>query len=365
MAQGRKLLKPKSLRLEATSSCQLRCPSCPTATGMIRPILGSGYLKFSDFQKLLDENPWIARVELSNYGEMFLNPDLLGIVEYAHRRNVILTADNGVNLNTAKKDVLEGLVKYKFWSLTCSIDGASNETYKGYRVRGNLDKVLEHINKINHYKKEYRSKYPLLTWQFVAFGHNQHEIPMARKLARDLNMKFRLKLTWDDGFSPIRDKDSVRREVALNVSSRDEYQQKYGVDYMRGICHQLWNLPQINWDGKVLGCCRNFWGDFGGNVFEDGLVPSLNNEKMNYARSMLLGETVAREDIPCTTCDLYVSMKANNKWVTRAEIGIPIHALRLVYRYFGGHPLFIRLLSWLILAKGFFVVAQKSLCEGK
>ncbi len=31
---------------------------------------------------------------------------------------------------------------------------------------------------------------------------------------------------------------------------------------------------------KVLGCCRNFWGDFGGNAFTDGLVSSLNNEKI-------------------------------------------------------------------------------------
>jgi MoaA/NifB/PqqE/SkfB family radical SAM enzyme len=354
MADRKKLVKPKSIRLEATSSCQLRCPSCPTASGAIRPVLGKGYLKLGDFQKLLDESPWISKIELSNYGEMFLNPDLLGIMEYAHRRNVILTADNGVNLNTVKEDVLKGLVKYEFRSLTCSIDGASSETYKVYRVGGDFDKVLEHIKKINHYKKKYGSKYPLLTWQFVVFGHNQHEIPIARKLARDFNMKFRLKLTWDDDFSPLQDKDFVKKEIGLNVSSRDEYEQKYGVDYMRGICHQLWDMPQINWDGKMLGCCRNFWGDFGGNAFKDGFLSSLNNEKINYARDMLLGKKVAREDIPCTTCDLYLSMKKNNTWITPEETRIPIRGMTLIYRYFGGRPLFIRLLSWLVLAKEFF-----------
>jgi MoaA/NifB/PqqE/SkfB family radical SAM enzyme len=64
-----------------------------------------------------------------------------------------LTADNGVNLNAAKEDVLEGLVKCNFRRITCSIDGASSETYKVYRVGGNLDKVLENIKKINCYKK--------------------------------------------------------------------------------------------------------------------------------------------------------------------------------------------------------------------
>lgn len=183
MESRRKKIKPTRIRLESTSLCQLRCPSCPTASGAIRPALGSGYLKLSNFQKLLDENPWISQIELSNYGEIFLNPELMGILEYAYRRNVVLTAGNGVNLNTVKTDVLEGLVKYQFRNLTCSIDGASNETYAMYRVRGNFNQVIEHIKQINYYKKQYRSKYPLLGWKFVVFGHNEHEIPTARKLA--------------------------------------------------------------------------------------------------------------------------------------------------------------------------------------
>jgi hypothetical protein len=316
--------------------------------------LGSGYLKLSDFQKLLHENPWISQIELSNYGEMFLNPALLEIIEHAYRQNVVLTADNGVNLNTAKEDMLEGLVKYRFRSLTCSIDGASNETYKIYRVRGNFDRVLENIKRINQYKKKYKSKYPLLTWQFVAFGHNEHEISIARKLAIDLNMRFYLKLNWDDNFSSIRDRDFVRKEVGLGASSRDEYKQKYGVDYRRDICHQLWNKPQINWDGKILGCCLNFWGDFGGNAFKEGLLTSLNNEKINYTRDMLFGKKAAREDIPCTTCDLYLSIKTNNRWLTAAEIKIQYNVLRFLYFYPRARVLFVRLRCWLFLAKGFF-----------
>jgi hypothetical protein len=58
---------------------------------------------------------------------------------------------------------------------------------------------------------------------------------------------------------------------------------------MHSICHELWDMPQVNWDGKVLGCCRNFWGDFGGNAFTDGLIESLNNEKIAYARKCCAG----------------------------------------------------------------------------
>jgi MoaA/NifB/PqqE/SkfB family radical SAM enzyme len=326
-------MKPRTIGLEATSSCQLRCPSCPTASGAIRPVLGTGYLKFQDFQALVDANPWLSEIELSNYGEMFLNPDLLKILEYAHRQSVGLTANNGVNLNHARADVLEGLVKFRFRSLTCSIDGASNETYGMYRIGGSFDRVIENLRTINHYKTVYRSQYPRLAWQFVVFGHNEHEIPTARRLAADLNMKFYLKLKWDDDFSPVRNRDSVQREVGLNAASREEYEQRYGINYMREVCHQLWTKPQINWDGKVLGCCINFWGDFGGNVFREGLSASLRNEKMDYAKEMLLGKKAAREGIPCTTCDLYLSMKARGNWLTMVEIKAHSRFGRIVYHY--------------------------------
>lgn len=45
---------PESLRLEASSRCQLACPACPTASGAIHPTIGSGVLKLTDFQVLVD-----------------------------------------------------------------------------------------------------------------------------------------------------------------------------------------------------------------------------------------------------------------------------------------------------------------------
>lgn len=310
-------IRPSGIRLEASSHCQLRCPSCPTTTGAISPAIGSGFLKFNDFKELLDKNPWIRRVELSNYGEILLNPELLKMMEYAFGRHITLTAGNGVNLNHAKEEVLEGLVKYRMKDLTVSIDGASQETYQIYRVRGKFDEVIGHIRKINEYKKKHNSEFPRLAWQFIVFGHNEHEIPKARKMAAELHMKFNLKLTWDNDFSPIKDIEYVRKELGVGAVTREEFTEKWGVNYQQRICHQLWNLPQINWDGKVLGCCRNFWGDFGANAFKEGLLPAVNSEKMQYARGMLTGSKPEREDIPCTTCEIYLDMKAKQHWLKR------------------------------------------------
>jgi hypothetical protein len=311
-------IKPQKIRLEASSFCQLRCPSCPTTTRAIHPAVGSGFLKLSDFQKLIANNSFVREIELSNYGEIFLNPELPAIIRCAHENGVVLRADNGVNLNHAKPEVLEALVKYRFASMNCSIDGASQETYEKYRVRGNFHNVMENIRAINRFKREYSSELPLLNWQFVVFGHNEHELETARTLAAELGMTFTPKLSWDAEISPVQDKDKIR--VVAGAASRAEFKEKRGEDYAAAICHQLWDAPQINWDGKVLGCCRNFWGDFGTGAFEGGIIAAANGEKMRAARAMLLGKNPSsppRADIPCTTCEIYLDMATRQKWLRR------------------------------------------------
>jgi hypothetical protein len=302
-----------ALRLEASSACQLRCPSCPTTTGDAEAVVGKNFLRLADFVALIDDNPWIGEIELSNYGEVFLNPDLPGIFEHAFNRNVTLKIQNGANLNHVQDAALEGLVRHQVAILTCSIDGASQETYARYRIRGNYDQVIANVTRIAALKKAHASAYPRLVWQFIAFGHNEHEIPAARLLAEKLGMKFYVKLNWDGDFSPVKNLALIRK--AAGAASRQEFEEKTGKDYTQGICGQLWNGPQVNWDGKLLGCCRNFWGEFGGNAFRDGLVASLNNEKMQYARAMLTGTAPPRAGIPCTTCDIYLKRKAANDWI--------------------------------------------------
>lgn len=241
-------------------------------------------------------------------------------MECAYRKSVALTASNGANLNTVKEKVLEGLVKFKFRHIMCSIDGASQETYSIYRVGGNFERVIENIKIVNHYKEKYQSVFPLLRWQFVAFGHNEHEIETARKLAESLNMKFWVKLNLYEEFSPVKNEELIRKETGLGVASRSEYYEKYGKSYMQDIiCRQLWLKPQINWDGRILGCCHNYWGDFG-NAFESGLSNGLNGTQINYARQMLLGKVEAKEGIPCTTCDRYKAMQKNGSWLKESEV---------------------------------------------
>src|SRR6185369_8348543 len=173
---GIQIIFSGKIKLEACSACQLRCPSCPTTTGETQDVVGRSCLRAADFIRLIDDNPWVGRVEISNYGEVFLNPELSAILRHAYARDVEIQILNGANLNHVKEAVLEDLVRYRVAGITCSIDGASAATYAQYRVRGNFERVIANIRSINAHKQAHRSKFPRFTWQFVAFGHNQHEI---------------------------------------------------------------------------------------------------------------------------------------------------------------------------------------------
>ncbi len=335
-----KKIKPHKIRLEASSLCQLQCPCCTTASGEIKKGIGYGYLKAVHFKKLIDENPFIKAADISNFGEIFLNPELPDIIRYAHEKDIQLTADNGVNLNTVTDEVLECLVKNRFYRISVSIDGASQETYEQYRVKGHFDTVIENIRKINRYKQKRRTPFPYLMWQFVIFGHNEHELPAAKKLATELDMTFHPKLSWDRDFSPVKNPEFIKKETGLTATDRSEYKKNTGKNYAAAICHQMWEEPQINWDGRVFGCCINYWKAYTGNVFTDGLLPTLNSEMILYARDMLLGKKPSRKDIPCSTCDLYRDYCKDNRWLKRGFSRVLFRIARYWYKR-------LRLKRWL------------------
>ena len=270
---------------------------------------------------LTERAPYLKEVELSNWGEIFLNPDLLGIIAHAWKRGIHLYCENGTNLNTVSDEVLEGLVKYRFKSIICSIDGASQATYGKYRVGGKFSNVMANIEKINTYKRRYWSRLPILTWQFVVFPHNEHEITKARKMALQRGMGFYTKASWGAMQTAANIVEhSVMKTTTGFPADKRTVRKKPSSNLGRYICAQLWTGPQVNYDGELMGCCmvKNSWG--AGNVFKSGLLSTINGEKIKLAREMVLGRQKEREDIVCTNCNRFKWMKAQNDWLTMREV---------------------------------------------
>lgn len=329
------IVKPVRIGINASSICQLKCPECPTSTN-VRGLkdgekVMSGkygrYIKSSDFDSLIADNPRVKHIDLSCQGELFLNPDLLEILKRAFERNVKLDVGAGVNLNTASDSILEALVRYRLQRMTISIDGACNETYSRYRVGGNFDIVIENIRTINSYKKQYRSRFPILTWKFCVFGFNEQEISKAREFAHELEMEFTTAFgihsfslgdsnrDTDSLFSPVTDKERLRNEFGYaSLDERNDNNRRYPP------CPMLWEAPSIDWDGTMCGCCvvaanMDMREGFGSNAFKEGLLNSINSEKIRYAREMLQGKVPGRSDIPCADCFFFQDMQAGEQWL--------------------------------------------------
>jgi MoaA/NifB/PqqE/SkfB family radical SAM enzyme len=298
---------PEKVRLEASTLCQLNCVSCYMRKGNYSGV-GAGFLKFTDFAKFVDMNSFVKEIELSNSGEIFLNPELLQIIEYAHKKGIKLTASNGVNFNHVSDEMLEGLVKYQFYALSFSIDGASQEVYSQYRRNGNFDKVIDNIKKLNSYKEKYNSTYPILAWLYIVLESSdiESEMQKACQTAKELNMKIIFRQDWG-GYSP-------KNHLFIEQIAGRPLQNTIAHLGNFVSCVQLWREPQINWDGRFLACCVNHSNVFNINVFETGLKDVLNSKLIWETKRMLVGGKECKTS-PCYNCLHYKRMRATKNFV--------------------------------------------------
>lgn len=313
---------PRKVRLEFCSLCQLDCRDCfmrrrPNEAAEV----GLGYLSFANFKRFIALNPEVEIMEVSNSGEIFLNPDLEKIIEYAHQKNITLTAYNGVNFNTVSESILESLVKYKFYGLTLSIDGSDQKSYVKYRKGGNFEQVLSNLRRLYEYKQRYQSYLPLVKWKYVIFPGNDSKetIVRAKHLAEQLGMEIQFDKDYT-GFVP-EDLEMIERETGLIYGVAPENFEKELTfardDYFP--CFALWHTPQINWDGRVFGCCINHQRSFSGNLFEMSLKDYLNAPEMMATRAMLMGGE-ERPDVFCKFCNLYRGMLERQDFIKEEEL---------------------------------------------
>lgn len=303
---------PKKITLEACSLCQLQCPECMKRKfEKEAPKDWLGCLKFSDFKKFVDEYDF-EEIELSCSGEIFLNPELDDIIKYAYQKYIKLTASTGVNLNTVSETTLENLIKYQFRKMTIAMDGATAETYKIYRRGGDFNVVMDNIKKINYFKEKYNSEYPRLSWQYIPFGHNEHEIELAKEKAKKLNMNIIFRRNFAPWYSPLKNPRLVEKQTGLKIIDKNnKIPRLYYEDVTKVPCYTLFSAPQIDYNGDLLGCNKALKKKFKANVFKEGFLNALNSPDYIYAKTALTDlSTPEREDAPCFGCQKYKIIKS-------------------------------------------------------
>ena len=293
--------RPKNVRFDICTRCQLNCVDCYMRVNNDGE-QGIGYLNFEQFKKFVDNNSYIQTIEISNSGEVFLNPDFVKIIEYAYNNGIVITIENGVNFNTVSEEIIEALVKYQVYIISFSIDGASDEIYSLYRRNGNYTKVIDNIKLLLKYKEKYDSELPYLSWQYILMEENECDVEKAIEQAGQLGINIEFKKDWRGTYRPKNpEKICLLTGLSYEKSSKEE------IKYFYQDCIQLLVNPQINWDGNIFGCCINYRYSWKLNVLNDGLVKCLNSAYYRNAIYRLLGDKEAQvNDDPCTKCYFFI-----------------------------------------------------------
>src|SRR4249919_1366939 len=176
---------PVSISFEPTTSCNLRCPECPSGLrAFTRP---TGMLRKDFFSETIDQlHKQLLYLVFYFQGEPYLNPDFLDMVKYASSKKIYTaTSTNAHYLNddNAKRTIESGLDR-----LIISIDGTTQDVYEQYRVGGKLAKVLEGTKNVVKWKKAMQSKTPFIVFQFLVVKPNEHQIGDVKELATEMGV---------------------------------------------------------------------------------------------------------------------------------------------------------------------------------
>lgn len=242
---------PISISFEPTTSCNLRCPECPSGLrSFTRP---TGMLSEELFRDTIDQLAGeLTYLTFYFQGEPFLHPDFLRMVRYAGDRGIYTaTSTNGHYLDP---DQAEATVASGLDRLIVSVDGMTQETYAAYRRGGRLERVLEGIRNVVEMKKKLNSATPHLVAQFLVVKPNEHEVPLVMKMKRDFGvdqvvLKTAQIYNYEHGspLLPVNERLSRYRKT-----HDDTYEIK---NSLSDRCWRMWHSCVITWDGRIVPCC--------------------------------------------------------------------------------------------------------------
>jgi len=242
---------PISISIEPTTSCNLRCPECPSGLrSFTRP---TGMLEEDFYKSTIDAlHKDLLYLIFYFQGEPYLNPKFLEMVKYASEKGIYTATST--NAHFLKDDIARKTVESGLDRLIISIDGTTQETYASYRIGGTLEKVLEGARNIVKWKKALKSSTPNVIFQFLVVKPNQHQVEEVRTLGKEIGVdeiRFKTAQVYDY---------ENGNELIPTIEKYSRYKKDKNGKYiikneLLNHCWKLWHSCVITWDGLVVPCC--------------------------------------------------------------------------------------------------------------
>ena len=352
------LSRPYGLVVDPINNCNLACPGCvhsPRVRELELFSWNSGMLSPERYTALLSRyGPYAIQITLCNYGEPLMNPCTPAFIKQAKR--YLATTTLSTNM-TAKKFDAEAYVLSGLDFMTLSIDGATQGIYEKYRRKGDIEQIFRNIRSLVEARRRLGRGTPVISWQFLAFEHNAHEIEAATAMARELGVDqidivTPFDVSWDDprirpaavepasipfqqdagrrmmdNWNPFPDQlDAAAIDAAFDSRWLEQFALQPEADVNPGarsdhMCHWLYKNMVMDATGQVIPCCAapRPDADLVFDNFTGASSDPFNTEKYRLARlsfadkpayAIARAESTLDTDPHCANCDWYSDQQA-------------------------------------------------------
>jgi MoaA/NifB/PqqE/SkfB family radical SAM enzyme len=276
---------PEIVQIESTNLCNAKCVFCPR-DDMARP---QGIMDMALFQKVADECAalGIGHIRMHNYGEAFMDRQLVEKVRYAKRLGIpeVGLISNGSLITEA---AARGMVDAGLDAINISVDAAGKDVFERTRLGLNYDKVIANVERLIRIRDEAGKRRPKLILSFVRQDNSTEEQSFIAH--------------WRTKADKIHITDLHNWAGTLNHESDVNFP-----------CYRPWLTFTVLWDGRVSLCCA----DFDGREILGDLRTSTIREIWNsgpYLRARRAHLDHGGPDV-CQSCDL--PKKDSPLWITK------------------------------------------------
>lgn len=276
---------PDIVQIESTNLCNAKCVFCPRDEMHRR----QGVMDMDLFRKVVDEcvQLGITHVRVHNYGEPFLDKQLVEKVRYAKERGI---AEVGMisNGSLITEEIAQGMIDAGLDAINISVDASGKEVFESTRLNLSYDDVIANIESLVRLRKAAGKVRPKLILSFVRQDNSADEqqfIDHWRKIADKIHIT-----------------DLHNWAGTLNATSDVNYP-----------CYRMWQTFTVLWDGRVSLCCADFDGrHILGDLRTSSIADIWNGPAYLSVRRQHL-ESGGPEI--CRSCDL--PKKDSPLWVTK------------------------------------------------
>jgi hypothetical protein len=248
-----------------------------------------GVMAMDLFTKVVDEcaELGITHVRMHNYGEPFLDKQLVEKVRYAKSRGI---AEVGMisNGSLITEELARGMIDAGLDAINISVDAAGKDVFERTRVHLDFEDVVTNIRTLARLRAEAGRTRPKLILSFVRQGNTADEQAFISE--------------WSRIADKIHITDLHNWAGTLNAESD-----------VRFPCYRMWLTFTVLWDGRVSLCCADFDGrTVLGDLNTQSIAEIWNAEPYRAVRRLHLES--GGPDI-CRSCDL--PRKDSPLWITK------------------------------------------------